>query len=37
MRRERTKEEVKRGEAGRRRMSGRSGFGEKRQNSSVTG
>lgn len=37
MRKERTKEAVKMGEAGRRRMSGRSGFGEKRQNSAVTG
>lgn len=34
---ERTKEAVKRGEAGRRRMSGSAGFGEKRQNSAVTG
>lgn len=37
MRRERTKKAVKRGEAGRRRMSGGSGFGENRQNSAVTG
>lgn len=37
MRRERTKEAGREGEVGRRRMSGRSGFGEKRQNSGVTG
>lgn len=37
IRRKGTKEGVKRGEVGRRRMNGTGGFGEKRRNNAVTG